>query len=366
MLRSIASVVDEHAVPFAAVRMPMIWETPSLLLLLWVVPAAGFALVYSHRRRAATAMRFADQVMVERLMPSFRSARAWVKCGLLLAGVGCLIVAAARPRFGVFFEEVSQRGVDLFVLLDVSRSMMAEDVAPNRLERAKSDIRDLLNKLKGDRVGLIAFAGAPVVKVPLTTDHSFFRMLLDNIDTGSAPRGGSLIGDAIRKAMEAMEERRDRDQVLVLITDGEDHDSFPAEAAQQAADRGIKIFTVGLGDIGEGTRIPVRDASGQLRYVLHKGQEVWSKMDERLLKEIALTTSGAYIPAQTRVYDLGRIYEDHLASLTRSEVVSEKRKRFREQFQLFACLGLAFLLLEMLVPSYPSNAISASVGMDKR
>jgi len=330
----------------------MLWESPRLLFLLWVVPLAAVVLVYAQRKRIATASRFADPAMVERLMPAFGPLRLWIKTGLLLAGVSCLIVAASRPRFGVFFEEVSQRGVDLFVLLDVSRSMTVEDVAPNRLARAKSDIRDLMSKLKGDRVGLIAFAGTAVVKVPLTTDHGFYRMVLDDIDTDSAPRGGSLIGDAIRKAMEAMETRNDRDQVLVLITDGEDHDSFPAEAAKQAAERGIKIFTVGLGDTGEGARIPVRDASGTLRFVRHDGQEVWSKMDERLLQEIALATSGAYIPAQTRVYDLGRIYEDHLEGLTRSEIASEKRKRFREQFQLFACLGLVFLLIEMLIPSY--------------
>ena len=330
----------------------MIWESPGLLLFLWVVPVAVLLLAYARRKRLAAARQFAESEMVERLMPTFGGARHWIKTGLFALGVVCLIVAVARPRFGVFFEEVSQRGVDLFVALDVSRSMMVEDVAPNRLSRAKSDIRDLLTKLKGDRVGLIAFAGTAVVKVPLTTDHGFYRMVLDDIDTGSAPRGGSLIGDAIRKAMEAMEERRDRDQVVVLITDGEDHDSFPNEAAKQAAERGIKIITVGLGDTGDGARIPVRDEAGTLRYVRHDGQEVWSKMDERLLKEIALTTSGAYIPAQTRVYDLGRIYEDHLAGLTRGDIATEKRKRFREQFQLFACLGLAFLLMEMLVPSY--------------
>jgi Ca-activated chloride channel family protein len=330
----------------------MLWESPGLLFLLWVVPVAGLALAYARRKRIATAGRFADSAMVERLMPCFGALRHWIKTGLFVAGVACLIVAVSRPRFGVFFEEVSQRGVDLFVVLDVSRSMMVEDVAPNRLNRAKSDIRDLLTKLEGDRVGLIAFAGTAVVKIPLTSDHGFYRMVLDDIDTDSAPRGGSLIGDAIRKAMEAMEERHDRDQVLVLITDGEDHDSFPNEAAQQAAERGIKIITVGLGDTGEGARIPVRDETGALRYVRHDGQEVWSKMDERLLKEIALTTSGAYIPAQTRVYDLGRIYEDHLAGLTRGDIATEKRKRFREQFQLFACLGLVLLVVEMLVPNY--------------
>ena len=210
-------------------------------------------------------------------MPSFRASRSWLKSILLMVALCCLIAAAARPRFGVFFEEVSTRGVDLFVLLDVSRSMLAEDVAPNRLERAKRDIQDLLERLPGDRVGLIVFAGAPVVQVPLTTDHGFFRMVLE---------------------------------------DGED---------------GNRVF------------------------LQHEGQEVWSKMDERLLKEMALTTKGAYIPAQTRAYDLGRIYDDHLVNLNRGEVLAEKRKRYREQFQLLGGVGLLLLLIEMVISSYPTR-----------
>ena len=332
----------------------MIWETPVLLFALWVVPLTGALLLYSHRKRAATARRFADAEMVKRLMPSFRASRSWLKSILLMVALCCLIAAAARPRFGVFFEEVSTRGVDLFVLLDVSRSMLAEDVAPNRLERAKRDIQDLLERLQGDRVGLIVFAGAPVVQVPLTTDHGFFRMVLEDVDTDSAPRGGSLIGDAIRKALADMEERRDRDQVIVLITDGEDHESFPAEAASEAAQRDVRMITVGLGDQGEGARIPQRGEDGNRVFLQHKGQEVWSKMDERLLKEMALTTKGAYIPAQTRAYDLGRIYDDHLVNLNRGEVLAEKRKRYREQFQLLGGVGLLLLLIEMVISSYPT------------
>ena len=330
----------------------MLWETPTLLFALWLVPLVGAAMVYAQRKRLATAMKFANSAMVSRLMPTFRSGRTWTKAILLMLATIFLIVAAARPRFGVFFEEVSGRGVDLFVLLDVSRSMLAEDVAPNRLGRAKSDILDLLKKLEGDRVGLIAFAGAPVELVPLTTDQGFFRMVLEDVDPDSAPRGGSLIGDAIRKAMEAMPEQRDRDQVIVLITDGEDHDSYPEEATKQAAERNIRMITVGLGDPREGSRIPKRNEDGSLAYVKHEGQEVWSKMDERLLKEMALATAGAYVPARTRAYDLGRIYDEHLKQLTRGEVQAEKRKRFREQFQLFAVAGLALLLIEMSVPRF--------------
>jgi Ca-activated chloride channel family protein len=298
--------------------------------------------------------------MVERLMPATADLGPWIKGGALLLGVACLVLAAARPRWGVYFEEVSARGVDLFVVLDVSRSMQAEDLAPNRLERAKSDILDLLTKLTGDRVGLITFAGAAVVHVPLTTDQGFFRSVLDEVDSDSAPLGGTMIGDAIRKAIESMEERLDRDQVIVLITDGEDHDSFPEEAAALAAERGIKIITVGLGDTGEGARIPVRDESGSVSFVRHEGQEIWSVMDERLLKEIAMKTDGAYVPARTRAYDLGHIYEKYLAQLTRGEIRAEKRKRYGEQFQVFVCLGLTFILLEMLIPRYAAKRTATS------
>jgi len=340
----------------------MIWETPTLLFALWLVPLVGAALIYAQRKRRATAAKFAEVVMVKRLMPALQSGRTWVKAILLMLAMTALIVAAARPRFGVFFEQVAGHGVDLFVLLDVSRSMLAEDVAPNRLDRAKSDIRDLLKQLRGDRVGLIAFAGAPVEMVPLTTDQGYFQMVLDGVDTQSAPRGGSLIGDAIRKAMEAMDARHDRDRVIVLITDGEDHDSFPSEAAQQAAEQNIRIITVGLGDTGEGARIPRRQADGSLAFIKHEGQEVWSKMDERLLKEIALTTAGAYVPARTRAYDLGSIYDQHLAKLTGGEIQTEKRKRYRERFQLFGGLGIALLLVDLLIPRMRSQQLAEEVA----
>ena len=145
-------------------------------------------------------------------------------------------------------------------------------------------------------------------------------MVLDEVDIHSAPRGGTLIGDAIRKALEAMPRSRDRDQVLVLITDGEDQDSYAEDAAKQAAERGVKIFTVGLGDSREGARIPIRDDAGRLTYLQYEGQERWSKLNDQLLKQIALTTGGAYIPAGTRAYDLGQIYADHLAGLTRANI----------------------------------------------
>jgi Ca-activated chloride channel family protein len=335
----------------------MYWENPTILLGLWILPLVGLLLVRAERRRRLSARQFADAAMIARLMPALCGPRPWIKGVLILGGLASLVVAGARPRFGVYFERVAQRGLDLFVLLDVSRSMTAEDVAPSRLERAKSDIRDLLPKLVGDRVGLIVFAGKPVITVPLTTDQGFFLSALEEVDIHSAPRGGSLIGDAIRKAMEAMPPERDRDHVVLLISDGEDQDSYAEDAAKQAAARGIKIFTMGLGDSHEGARIPVRDASGRKTYLKYQGQEVWTKLDERSLEQIALAAGGAYIPAGTRAYDLGEIYSKYLAGLARGEIQAEKRKRYAEQFQWFVCLGVGLLLLEMAVPGYRRSSV---------
>ena len=334
-------------------------DYPSTLLALWLLPVVGWVLVHAQRRRQRAAERFADSQMLGRLLPIRRSGRWWLRFAMILAGLCLLIVAAARPRFGVFYEEVTRRSADVFVLLDVSRSMLAADVPPSRLERAKSDIRDLLTKLGGDRVGLIAFAGAAVVRVPLTTDQQFFTMELDQTDSDSAPRGGSLIGDAIRKAMSSMERLQDRDRAIVLITDGEDHDSFPEKAAEDAAAENVRIFTVGLGDPKEGARVPGKtsDAKASSRaWTRHDGQEVWSTLDEDLLQKIALTTSGAYIPAKTQVYDLGQIYEDHLAGLTRGESSSARRKQYRDQYQWFALAGLLLLVGEMLIPVWQTRS----------
>jgi len=334
----------------------MVWEYPTVLLGLWILPLVAVLLVYAHRKRQRAASRFVDPVMARRLMPSMTTARPWLKGLILLAALTMWIVALARPRFGVYFEEVAQRGVDLFVLLDVSRSMTAHDVVPSRLDRAKSDLRDLVSRLAGDRIGLIAFAGRPTIKVPLTTDYGFFQMAVDEIDSDSAPRGGSLIGDAIRKGIEAMPERQGRDQAFVLITDGEDHQSYPLDAAQQAAERGIKIFAVGLGDARDGARVPAPQG-GEKRYLTYQGDVVWSKLDESLLTDMAMATGGAYIPAGTRAYDLGQIYEDHLNKLTQGEIRIEQRKRHRERFQWFAGLGLLMFMVEMLIPGYPRAGI---------
>jgi len=263
-----------------------------------------------------------------------------------------LFLAVAGPRFGVSFEEVRRSGADVFVLLDVSRSMLVEDVLPNRLGRAKSDIKDLLQRLGGDRIGLIVFAGKPIVKVPLTTDHGFFLDVLRNVDPNSAPRGGTAIGDAIRKAIETMPTEAGRDQAIILLTDGDDQDSMPLDAARDAASRNIRILCIGLGDPTYGGRVP----TGNNTYLEYEGRQVWSKVDEQTLREIATITGGLYVPAAGKTFDLGQIYVTKLGRMQGGEYQVEHRRRYREQYQIFLAVAVAMLFVYVAVPEYAPNA----------
>ena len=255
------------------------------------------------------------------------------------------------------------RGSDLYVLIDVSRSMLAEDVPPSRLGRAKADVAALVNRLEGERVGLIAFAGQAVVKCPLTVDYDAFRRSLDELDPDSAPRGGTAIGDAIRKALEVFQARADRDQAILLITDGDDQQSYPLEAAAVAAERHVTIFTVGLGDADHGARIP--QGAEAKSYLEYQGHQVWSKLDGSLLKEIALKTSGVYVPVGTRAYDLGELYAKYLQGRRGGEEQSQKRIRRADQFQIFLALAVLALLADAFTRPYPALAKSPEPGLER-
>ena len=334
----------------------MQWGNPLYLQLLWLLPFLIALLVYCHKRRVAAARRFASSKMLDRLAPPLELWRPWLKGSAVVLAIALLIVAAARPRFGVYFTEVARRGADVCVVLDVSKSMTAEDVKPSRLGRAKADIRDLLGELQGDRVGLVAFAGKAEVKSPLTDDRGFYEMMLDNLKPGSVPLGGTNIAEGLEKAIATLDsdQNAERDRAIVLITDGDNHENQDEllAIAKVAKEKGIKIFTIGLGSSGEGARIPIKDEHGNLNFMQYAGKEIWSKMNEDLLRKLAVTTDGVYIPAGTSAYDLGQIYEDHLSKLAQGEQKTEKRRRFREQYQLFASLGLILMMFQMAVPAY--------------
>src|SRR5262245_15337521 len=324
----------------------MEWQHPEWLYLILPLGIGWLLLsLYSRRRRLRAAEAFVAQPMWSRILPPDSRARFWVRTLLREAALVTGLIALAGPRFGTQYEQVIPRGSDLYVLIDVSRSMLAEDVPPSRLGRAKADVAALVNRLEGERVGLIAFAGQAVVKCPLTVDYDTFRRALDELDSGSAPRGGTAIGDAIRKALEVFHARAERDQAILLITDGDDQQSYPLEAAAVAAARHVTIFTVGLGDADHGARVP--QGADSKAYVEFRGQQVWSKLDGSLLKEIALKTSGVYVPVGTRAYDLGELYTQYLHGRRGSEDESRKRIRRAEQFQIFLALGLLALLADL-------------------
>ncbi|HYG74534.1 MAG TPA: VWA domain-containing protein, partial [Planctomycetota bacterium] len=294
---------------------------------------------------------FVAAAMFPRILPPDSASRFWCKTLFMELGLIFSLVALAGPRFGAYYEEVRPRGADLYVLIDVSRSMLAQDVPPNRLARAKSDVSSLLNRMKGERVGLIAFAGKAVVKCPLSTDYDFYRRALDEIDTNSAPRGGTAIGDAIRKALEVFPAEADRERSILLITDGDDQQSYPLEAADAAAEKRVTIYAVGLGDAEQGSRVP-NPKAGPGSFIEHEGQQVWSKLDNSLLEKIALKTNGVYVPASTRAYDLGELYESHLKG-RRGEAKEQRRVRLAERYQIFLALALLCLLAELLIRPYP-------------
>src|SRR5438552_1670142 len=212
---------------------------------------------------------------------------------LVVVAVICVIVALARPQWGFDWEETKQRGLDIVVAIDTSKSMLAEDIAPNRLARAKFAALDLMQQARSDRLGLVAFAGNAFLQCPLTIDDSAFRQSVEALDVNTIPQGGTAIGEAIETAMTAFKEG-DNYRTLVLITDGEDHDSAALDAAKKAADTGLKIFTIGIGS-AEGELLRIRDGKGRTDYVRdEQGNVVKSHLQEELLQDIAKASGGAY------------------------------------------------------------------------
>jgi Ca-activated chloride channel homolog len=338
----------------------MEWSYPQILffILPLIVVWLGLA-IYSDRRKQRARTAFADQAMWGRLFPTPSTSRFWVKQIFRIAAITTGLIALAGPKFGTEIEQVVPRGSDLYVLIDVSRSMLAEDVAPSRLGRAQADVASLVNRLEGERIGLIAFAGQAVVKCPLTVDYDSFRRALQELDPNSAPRGGTAIGDAIRKSLEVFQSNAQRDQAILLITDGDDQQSYPLEAAATAAERKVTIFTVGLGDATQGARIPSK--ANAKDFVEYQGQQVWSKLDGSLLSNIAIKTSGVYIPAGTKSYDLGELYKDHLQGKIAADGKTQQRVRRSEQYQWFLAASLLLLIADLIFGVYPKSAVKVQI-----
>jgi Ca-activated chloride channel family protein len=211
-------------------------------------------------------------------------------------------------------------------------------------------ISDCVDVLQGDRVGLVIFAGTAVVKCPLTLDYGFFRMMINDISVNTISRGGTMIGDAIRTTLnEVFDDQIKAFKDIILITDGEDHDSFPVDAAKLAGERGVRIIAVGLGDENEGQRIPIINDKGEKKFLKYNGQEVWTKLDADTLRQMAnLTTGGKYLNVATGAIDLGNVYQNLIVTADKKNLESQTIKRYEEKFQIFLAVAIILLMIEMV------------------
>ncbi len=323
----------------------------AMLNWLWLAPLPAILFYYAARKRRNALANFVDARLLPQLNPHVNGGnRVWKAIAITLTSV-FLVVALARPAWNRLPQTVQQRGRDVVFLLDVSRSMLAEDLAPNRLERAKLAIMDAVDKLEGDRVALVVFSGAAVVKCPLTLDYGFFRMALDDVSPLSVTRGGTLIGDALRKVSGSVfDSKQSQYRDVVLITDGEDHESFPVEAAKSLGELQARLIAIGLGDENVGKRIPITGPDGAMTFLQFNGREVWSKLDAETLREMVnATPGGRYLNVSTGAIDLGDVYRQLIASAERQDIESRTIDRYEEKFQVFLAVGFLLLAVEMLL-----------------
>jgi Ca-activated chloride channel family protein len=313
------------------------------------------------RRQQKSLGRFVSHRLVEKLTASVSPLRRRLKQGLVVAGIACFFVALARPQAGFRWEEVHRKGVEILVAVDTSKSMLTQDVKPDRLARAKLAVDDLVGNLNGDGVGLLAFAGDSFLQCPITLDYDAFRESLDSLDTSTIPRGGTDIGGAIREAQAVLDARPGSDKILVLITDGEDLGGDAVTAAKTAGNDGLKIFTVGVGTAA-GELIPVPSDNGGTEFVKDaSGQFVKSRLDASTLQQIAQATGGMYQPLGQQGQGLTTIYEKGLAPFTRHDLDSRRTKVYREQFQWPLLAGLVCFGTELLIGTRRRGARTVAV-----
>jgi Ca-activated chloride channel family protein len=293
------------------------------------------------RRRRIRKM--GDENLVKELMPSYSRAKGWVKLVLFSLGFFFLIIGMSRPQLGAKLQEHRTKGAEIMVVLDVSNSMLAQDYSPNRLERAKLAISRLTDKLQDDRIGLIIFAGSSFVQIPITSDYVSAKMFLNSISTSSVPTQGTAIGDAITTAIKSFSTQSKESRAIIVISDGENHEDDAIAAAKQAADLGIKVYTIGVGS-SQGEPIPMN--GGLLKD--KDGNIVVTKLDEKMMRDIADAGKGAYIHAGNDEFGLNPIIDD-LRKLQDEKLQSVMFEEYDEQFMYFFAIALAFFILEMLV-----------------
>jgi Ca-activated chloride channel family protein len=329
-----------------------------------LVPLAVAVCIYGFARRSAALRAFTSSRLLAVLAPDISLARLITKSALLIVAMLFLVLALTGPRWGTYFEPVQSRKMDIVICLDVSRSMLAEDAGMSRLDRAKDDIRRLLDKIGGGQVGLVAFAGRAELICPLTDDYEYYRLALDDVGMHSVTLGGTNLGDAIAAGSKTFGNSVGKNRAIILMTDGEDtHGGKGEEEAKKAYARGISVYTIGIGDTEKGALIPI-DKDGQKTYLKYDEQQVWSKMDPGTLKAVAAAAGGEYQPSRQvnpRQRTLEWLYTTRLAPQEERTMKEQKIPRQYARFHWFAAIALALLLMEPLISERRRTPASASI-----
>ena len=322
----------------------MIFAEPKYLMLLLLIPVFFVIQALVLKFRAKRIRRFGDQTLVEKLMPSYSKAKVWLRLSLFAIAFLFFILGISRPQMGAILKEHKTRGAEVMVVLDVSNSMLAQDYSPNRLERAKLAISRMVDKLRDDRIGLIVFAGNSFVQLPITTDYVSAKMFLSSISTESVPIQGTAMGEAISTALRSFSAQSDKSRAIIVITDGENHEDDPVAAARQAAELGVRVFTIGVGS-PQGTMIPMGDG----QYLEDReGNPVVTRLDEKVLQEVAEAGKGLYVHAGNREFGLDPVIEE-ISRMDDEEYNSIVFEEYDELYMYFLAVAFFFLVLEMLI-----------------
>jgi len=317
---------------------------------LWLIPVLILLYIYDHYKRKAALLNFVHDNYLQKITSHVNFKKRRTEQVLLLLVIIFIVLAMARPGWNPKAVTVERRGRDVVFIIDISRSMLAEDLKPNRLERAKIEVIDTVSRLSGSRVALLEFAGISVIKSPLTTDYAFFRSAVESLSVNDVSRGGTMLGDALREAMTKILDPKEKNfKDIILITDGEDHDSFPVEAAKAASEQGVRLIIIGLGDENQGSRIPVINSDGKKTFLTYNGEEVWTKLDADALREMAAATPGGkYLNVGTGAFDLGEIYLRLIASADKKDLHGDTIMKYQELFQFFILISFIILLFGYL------------------
>ncbi|MGE0089978.1 MAG: VWA domain-containing protein [Bacteroidales bacterium] len=331
---------------------------PEYLYLLIAIPALLFLYILTVIHKKRSLRKFGDLEIIEELMPFVSKNRPLVKFIFITVSFIAAIVALADPQFGSKVEIVKKKGAEIIIALDVSNSMLAEDIQPNRLERAKQAISKLIDKLENDRFGLIIFAGDSYIQVPLTTDYAASKMFLSSINTGIVTKQGTAIGSAIDLAMNSFTPETEMDKALIVITDGENHEDDAVAAAKLAKEKGITIHTIGMGS-PEGAPIPIREGYGQTVFLKDRdGSVVISKLDQVVLQQIASETEGIFIRANNSDVGLNKLLEQ-INKMQKQEVETKIYTEFEHRYQYLLGIAILFMIIELLITERKSKRFSS-------